>query len=565
MKKLHYLGLISVFIASLLLFSCELADLVNARKPSKKPNYCPPIEERVNLGNQLDCGLGYIPVEYTLWAGKYNDAGTVTISNDDDNLYITYTTNETADLGEVRVNVWYDAEDVPCKRPSRRKADFREKNINANEFIVEIPLKEDINCDAPPTFYVAAYAALVEDNVNPGGSENASEIAYGGDDPAVRGNSRGAWFYVDQYNVECCDDLPPIVATEVSNSAFAFGEQCFLDLGFESVGWTNGTIGVDVIDAGCNILIDDMSVGGVYIGDTRAKAGYIPIPVPPGSSGSTTILDATGSILGGQRDLTLNKISGNDYYPSIYSETNEYGDVIFYNSSGGENSIWTLTYGEGGDLNSDFTIGNSDRIRVNAFDELDYNGFGTPLTVTVWGNGDSASVSTVLLNNSGPFDFMFDDFLYSDSTPFDFTDVDGIKFEFEQIYGQNRGVDYGIGTICVYGAEQTLPTTTTTPIYIGAEQCDATTATMVGSLTILYDGSIATVTYTMEAGYRMNEAQLYVGNEILPRDVNSDLTVAPDEYPFRENTLDGVSTYTFNVTGLSGDIYVVAHALVYSD
>ena len=42
---------------------------------------------------------------------------------------------------------------------------------------------------------------------------------------------------------------------------------------------------------------------------------------------------------------------------------------------------------------------------------------------------------------------------------------------------------------------------------------------------------------------------------------NGDYTTAPGQYPMVSEGLSGTS-YTFNVTGLSGNVYVVAHATV---
>jgi len=123
---------------------------------------------------------------------------------------------------------------------------------------------------------------------------------------------------------------------------------------------------------------------------------------------------------------------------------------------------------------------------------------------------------------------------------------------------KNTSAVYGIGKICVYSEAQTSPTTTTTPIYAGAEQCDATNGTLVGTLTVDYDDSTAVVTYTMDSGYTMNEVQLYVGNVNLPPS-------SPEDYPHKDDFLEGVSTYTFTVEGLSGDIYVAARSLVCGD
>ena len=54
--------------------------------------------------------------EYTLWAGKHNDAGTVRIWTDDSYLYVEYDTNDTADLREAHVYVWLNEEDIPDRR-----------------------------------------------------------------------------------------------------------------------------------------------------------------------------------------------------------------------------------------------------------------------------------------------------------------------------------------------------------------------------------------------------------------------------------------------------------------
>jgi hypothetical protein len=101
-------------------------------------------------------------------------------------------------------------------------------------------------------------------------------------------------------------------------------------------------------------------------------------------------------------------------------------------------------------------------------------------------------------------------------------------------------------------------------IYAGAGQCDISKGTLVGLLTVDYDGSTATVTYNTCGTYYMDEVHLYVGNEILARDVNGDYTVAPGQYPYIDDDI-ATNEYTFTVDGLSGDIYVVAHAVVVGD
>jgi len=96
-------------------------------------------------------------------------------------------------------------------------------------------------------------------------------------------------------------------------------------------------------------------------------------------------------------------------------------------------------------------------------------------------------------------------------------------------------------------------------IWAGAAKCNLNKGELVGTLTIDYDGSTAIVTYTMDAGWIMQNTQLYVGSEPLPRDNQGEYTVAPGQYPYIHAGISAVSD-TYTVSGLSGNIYVVAHA-----
>ena len=100
------------------------------------------------------------------------------------------------------------------------------------------------------------------------------------------------------------------------------------------------------------------------------------------------------------------------------------------------------------------------------------------------------------------------------------------------------------------------------PIYAGAGRCDLNKGTNVGSLTVSYDGTTARVTYSMLPGFTMDETHLYVGAEPLPR-LNGEYTVAPGQYG-NIHTLSAASSDAFTVSGLSGNIYVVAHAVACS-
>lgn len=105
-------------------------------------------------------------------------------------------------------------------------------------------------------------------------------------------------------------------------------------------------------------------------------------------------------------------------------------------------------------------------------------------------------------------------------------------------------------------------------IYAGAGQCDLTKGTLVGTLSVVYEGSTANVTFTMSEtdsntglDYTMVETHLYVGNDILASN-NGEFTVAPGQYPTIHNELANVTSDSYTISGLSGNIYVVAHATV---
>lgn len=99
------------------------------------------------------------------------------------------------------------------------------------------------------------------------------------------------------------------------------------------------------------------------------------------------------------------------------------------------------------------------------------------------------------------------------------------------------------------------------PIYAGAGQCDVSKGTQVGILNVVYDGSKAKVTYTLNAGNKLTATHLWVGNAILPKK-NGVFTTAPGQFPYKHEGLTNVGTDTYTISGLSGNIYVAAHSEV---
>ena len=104
------------------------------------------------------------------------------------------------------------------------------------------------------------------------------------------------------------------------------------------------------------------------------------------------------------------------------------------------------------------------------------------------------------------------------------------------------------------------PGSYTFELWAGAAGCDTWKGTLVGWVDVNYSGSTAIVTYHMYNGNYMTATHLYVGNARLPKNRNGKETVSPGQYPYKHDPLSNVMTDSYTVTGLSGNIYVVAHA-----
>lgn len=98
------------------------------------------------------------------------------------------------------------------------------------------------------------------------------------------------------------------------------------------------------------------------------------------------------------------------------------------------------------------------------------------------------------------------------------------------------------------------------PVYAAAGQCNLGNGELVGHLAVSYSGSSATVTFDRVGDFALDEEHLYIGSEPLPRDGTGQYTVAPGQYPLVVE-LDDATHTSHTVSGLSGSIYVVYHAV----
>ncbi len=101
-------------------------------------------------------------------------------------------------------------------------------------------------------------------------------------------------------------------------------------------------------------------------------------------------------------------------------------------------------------------------------------------------------------------------------------------------------------------------------IYAGAGQCDIDNGLLVGQLHVSYASGTATVTYDMDSCRILTETHLYIGSDILPVGEDGEYTVAPGQYGNIHDGEDSPNAESdqYVIEGLSGDIYLIAHAVV---
>jgi len=146
------------------------------------------------------CG---IPKVFTLWAGKNTDVGTVTVSNDEDNLYVTYNTTGEWYLKEVHLHVGLG--DAPTERLTPGQTPYQAEDISyARSYTFEVPLDEFVvTCDET-TLWLQAHADVVR--LDEEGNEevpDSGETAYGGD---ITKPKKGSWYGNISYTVQCCEE-----------------------------------------------------------------------------------------------------------------------------------------------------------------------------------------------------------------------------------------------------------------------------------------------------------------------------------------------------------------------
>jgi len=490
--------------------------------------------------------------EYTLWAGKHNDAGTVTITNDDDNIYVTYNTNETADLGEVHVYLWDDLENIPSKRPAPGHADYVVENINADSYTVVMPA--DIACGS--TFYISTHAALVGNNTDgdeAGSGDNSGETAYSGgaDAPDCFDGQKGAWWGYATYTVECFYNISGTVYEDGDNSGdMEAGEDTF---------------------SGITVTLYDALGNVVATTTTNADGSYLFEHVPGGADYTVVSGEPSGEYLANEND-------GGYSISDLSSDVTDvdFGFVPLYDI------ILNVGVDVAGDCAADLVVTfNGVALLAEAdgsyFVENQLPGATYTLTATATSEAGSDSQTwTGMLTADLSLSWSLAVECNGGNNEYDDCDTnqDGVVDAAEAAAcdegpedpdgeGSEVGTAYMVGNTSFcddlgqsrWGWANYLEEgdVITQDIYAGAGQCDITKGTLVGQATI--DNANGIISITMYGDYYMNDLHLNIGEQ-LPSNL-----IANGNFNSNPSSWDP-QTYTTSYDVLAGG-YVIIHMSVW--
>jgi hypothetical protein len=175
------------------------------------------------------------PTTWDLTAGQTIDVGTVTVTNDTNNLYVTYTLDDpdypNACFGNLHVWVGNNLDNLPstpgnaqCPGGAPIPGQFCQVDggacadaTGAQTYTFMIPFSELNIVDVKDACNLALYVVThAEVDLNCTDGNNGHETAFGGPTP---GNCN-RWYFYGVYNI-CCEDGPPPV--DFCETAFAKG------------------------------------------------------------------------------------------------------------------------------------------------------------------------------------------------------------------------------------------------------------------------------------------------------------------------------------------------------
>lgn len=247
MKKLKLL--LSVSILFFALYSCDQQSEIDSLESSESIENKKPVtksfETLTNDSNIDYCGQ---PVECPLIAGQHIDAGTVTIKNDENYLYVKVYSKAGFQNVDENIKMWIGTE-PPSKRPPAGHFPYKVTE-SGDTHIFQIELSSidawsgDCGENTQPLIIIVHADVLTEV-----GNANSGETAFGG----CQEGAGKAWWYYMEYSVQCCEEEECMDAFGVKHDNIQ--SSCINDI-WASWLWGSWISGTGVYD-GIILYLDD--------------------------------------------------------------------------------------------------------------------------------------------------------------------------------------------------------------------------------------------------------------------------------------------------------------------
>jgi len=198
-----YLGVI-VFVSALLFASCDsligTADSVDENRGNSNNNNSG--EVAFEISPQEDCE----PQVFTLWAGQTIESGTVTVTNDDEYLHVTFETSGDWLLTETQLHVAEEMSGIPTNNPGNPipgQFEYKTEHDFVSSYTYKILLSDLEADEEDPMLVVATHAVVVK--LDGDGNITQSETGWGGD---LEGPTGNRWWFYGTYALQydCEDD-----------------------------------------------------------------------------------------------------------------------------------------------------------------------------------------------------------------------------------------------------------------------------------------------------------------------------------------------------------------------
>jgi hypothetical protein len=276
---------------------------------------------------------GYYASNFTLWAGKTNDAGNVTISNDAEGITITIDTNEAADIGEYHINVYTDQAAIPATRPAPGLSEYVMENLAADTVQIHLSFSElGGTIDAP--YYFIMHTALTDDADANAVPSLAGETAYAaGNNPVFTG--KGAWYYVVGYTAVAYYE--PIIKELSDGGGDTYGWLAETAYGGNSEGDTGAAwwFYIDASDPAYN----ESTVHHIYAGQHLVEGAYLTYAK---QQGKLSIVLGENMVL--QNTTEAVKINGYDVLPAKRPPSGNFPVKLGYGASLESITVGTHAY-----------------------------------------------------------------------------------------------------------------------------------------------------------------------------------------------------------------------------